>query len=154
MPRKSLDNEEKAWYTSRKGVQSLQSGIALRLLSMPSEARCQVNRGINAIGQRLTLTQVLFIRYFHYIFCPFFKEGHTSLKTRERRQDLMDKIIPNVAQDATPKNSINTAKINLAIKINALFANINLHPMLIKKRASSQISFLPQMRQVCIFLSR
>ena len=48
----------------------------------------------------------------------------------------MDKIIPHklyhiVAQDATQKNFINMAKINSVIKnINAVFVNINLHPVL------------------------
>ena len=37
------------------------------------------------------------------------------------------KLYQIVAQDATPKNSINTARINLVIKnINALSLNINL----------------------------
>ena len=41
------------------------------------------------------------------------------------------KLYQNVAQDATPKNFINMAKINLAIKnINAPFANINLHRLI------------------------
>ena len=84
----------------------------------------------------------------------FTTNHNTSLKIRERRQDLMDNIYQIVAQNATPKNSINTAKINLAIKnISALFANINLHPMLIKKSVLANILLTPNAASLHFFIT-
>lgn len=66
----------------------------------------------------------------------------------------MDNIYQIVAQNATPKNSINTAKINLAIKnISALFANINLHPMLIKKSVLANILLTPNAASLHFFIT-
>lgn len=84
----------------------------------------------------------------------FTTKTYTSLKIRERRQDLMDKIIPNCCPKCNSKKLYNTAKINLAIKnINALFVNINLHPTLIKKSVLANILLAPNVTSLHFFIT-